>query len=76
MTKILNYMFQRNMAYSMEEAIMTQMESLYHTENPHHYQHPFSGQYSARSLSSIPAVISFSNCLMPASLMLAQNHNS
>lgn len=31
--KIVNFMFQRNMAYSVEEAVMTQMESLYHMKN-------------------------------------------
>lgn len=53
-------MFQRNMAYSVEEAVMTQMESLYHMENWHHHQHPFHGQYNAYSLSNIKAVPSFS----------------
>lgn len=38
--------------------IITQMESLHHTENPHHYQHPFS-QYSAYSLSRMSAIPSF-----------------
>lgn len=56
----------------MEEAVMTQIESLYHTENSHHYQHPFSGQYSAYSLPSTSAIPSFSDCLVQASLMLAQ----
>ena len=69
-------MFQRYMAYSMEEAVTTQKESLYHMENFHHYQHPFSGQCSAYSLSIISAVTSFSNCLMHATLVLAQKHNS
>lgn len=74
--KLVNYMFQRNIAYSMEEAVTTQMESLYHMENSHHYQPPFSGEYSAHPLSSISAVPSFSNCLTHASLMFAQKHNS
>lgn len=60
------------MAYSVEEAVMTQIESLYHMENSHHYQHPFSGQYSAHCLSSVSAVPLFSN----GSLLLAQKHNS
>lgn len=60
----------------MEETVMTQMESLCHTENSHHYHHPFSGQNSAHSLLSMSAVPSFSNCLMHASLMLVQKHNS
>lgn len=72
MMKTVNYMFEIYIAYSMEEAVMTQMESLYHTENSHYYQHPFSGQCSAHRLSSIPAVPSFSNCLVHGSLMLAQ----
>lgn len=58
------------MVYSMEEGVMTQMESLYHTENSHHCQHPFS-QYSAYSLSRMSAIPSFSS-LVHASLMLAQ----
>lgn len=64
------------MAYCMEEAVMTQTENLYYMENSDQYHHPFSGQYSAYSLSSIPAVLAFSNCLMHTSMMLAQNHNS
>lgn len=64
------------MAYSMEEAVMTQTENLYYMENSDQNHHPFSGQYSAHSLSSLSAVLASSNFVMHARMMLAQKHSS